>query len=83
MVLVDVLSVRILHGFVVELAFDDDTVRTVDLEPLLVGPIFDPVRRDPDLFRSVRVDAETGTIAWPNGADIDPQVLRFGLEPAA
>src|ERR1035437_10952285 len=33
--------------------------------------MFEPLR-DPQLFREVRVDAELGAIAWPNGADIDP-----------
>lgn len=27
-------------------------------------------------FARVRVDAELGTIAWPNGADLDPLVLH-------
>jgi len=32
------------------------------------------------MFRSMYV--EEGTIAWPNGADIDPDVLFYGLTPA-
>lgn len=79
---VDVTSVRIISGYVVELAFDDGAVRRVDLEPFLEGPVFERVRLDPDFFRAVAVDSETGTIAWPNGADIDPLVLRFGLSRA-
>ncbi len=31
--------------------------------------------QDPDFFAQVRVDAEAGTIVWPNGADLDPDVL--------
>jgi len=38
---------------------------------------------DPALFRQVQVDRELGTIVWPNGADIDPDVLYHGRTPAA
>ena len=31
--------------------------------------------RDPQMFAEVRVVPEWGTIAWPNGADLDPDVL--------
>ena len=34
------------------------------------------------VFRSVRVDRGLGTIVWDSGADIDPDVLYFGLKPA-
>jgi hypothetical protein len=44
--------------------------------------VFDPLVRDPALFRAVRVDESLGTIVWPNGADIDPDVLVEGLDPA-
>jgi hypothetical protein len=56
------------------------TQREINLAPYLQGPIFEPIRNDPLLFRSMRV--EGGTIAWPNGADIDPDVLYHGLKPA-
>jgi len=78
-----VVSVRVLAGFEVELGFADGALRRVDLEPYLEGPIFEPLRRDPAAFGAVRVDPELGTIVWPNGADIDPDVLRYGRTPAA
>ena len=75
-------AVRVLEGFIVELEFTDGSRKTLDLEPYLHGPIFEPARSDPDFFRSVRVDHEAGTIVWPNGADICPDVLYYGLKPA-
>ncbi len=69
-------TVEPLDGFVLRLGFDDGTVREIDLESELWGPVFDPLRRDPQLFQQVSVDEELGTIVWPNGADMDPDVLH-------
>jgi hypothetical protein len=68
-------SVEPLEGFALRLGFDHGTVREIDIEAELWGPVFDPLRTDPKLFREVRVDEELGTIVWPNGADMDPDVL--------
>ncbi len=75
-------TVEPLDGFEVRLEFTDGSQKVVDLEPYLRGPIFKPLRNDPSLFRSVKVDPELGTIVWDNGADIDPDVLVHGLTPA-
>jgi hypothetical protein len=80
--MIRVRAVEPLDGFHVRLEFTDSVQRIIDLEPFVRGPIFDPLRRNPHLFRSVRVDAELGTIVWENGADIDPDVLHKGLTPA-
>jgi hypothetical protein len=69
-----------LEEYNIRLEFEDGTVKELDLEPFLHGPIFDPVRKDPDFFKQVKI--EGGTIVWPNGADIDPDVLYYGLKPA-
>ena len=78
--LVRVRSVKPLDRFRVYLEFEDGTQREADLAVYLRGPVFEMIRNDPTVFRSVRV--EGGTIAWPNGADIDPDVLYYGLKPA-
>jgi hypothetical protein len=66
-----------LAGRAVRLELTDGTTREVDLTRYLYGPIFAPVRDDDTVFRAVFV--ENGTVAWPNGADIDPDVL---LDPS-
>lgn len=71
-----------LAGTRVRLEFTNGEAREVDLAPYLRGPVFEPIRNDPAYFRSVRVDTELGTVVWPNGADIDPDVLYQGLQPA-
>ncbi len=80
--MVRIKSVAPLKGFTVRLQFSDGTQRDVNLEPYLVGPIFEPMRSDPAIFRSVKVDAELGTVVWDNGADIDPDVLYRNRIPA-
>ena len=72
-----------LNGFTLRLEFTDGSERTLDMEPYLKGPIFEPLKRDLALFRSVRVDEELGTIVWPNGADICPDVLVHERTPVA
>lgn len=76
---VRVRAVEPLDRFKVRVTFENGVTRDIDLAPYLRGPIFDPVRTNPDVFRAVRV--EGGTIAWTNGADIDPDVLYYNLKP--
>jgi hypothetical protein len=76
--MVRIQGVETLGGFRVRLFLTDGSTHEVDLGPYLNGPVFEPMRIDPALFQSVRVDAELGTIVWPNGADIDPDVLILG-----
>ena len=64
----------------VRVRFTNGEEREIDLAPYLAdGPIYERVRTDRLFFRAVRV--EGGTIAWPNGADIDPDVLYYGGLP--
>ena len=54
--------------------FDDGSVKDVDLSGELWGEVFEPLN-DPDFFSQVFVSEETGTIEWPNGADLAPSFL--------
>ncbi len=78
----DVTAVELIENQVVRLRFDDGAERVIDLEPYLRGPVFDRVRSDPEFFASVRVDRDAGTIVWPNGADLAPDVLYEGRASA-
>lgn len=80
--MVRVRSVEPLLGFRVRLGFTDGSRKEIDLEPYLHGPVFEPIRKDPKVFREVSIDHRAGTIVWPNGADMDPDVLYLGLKPA-
>ncbi len=73
--IVDVTGARVLARYIVELTFETGEVKVIDLEPLLKGPVFEPLLRDYHLFEQVHVDAEAGTIVWPNGADVSPRTL--------
>lgn len=77
-----VASVEVLEGHRVRLRLTSGSRREVDLGPYLRGPIFDEIRRDAAAFGQVRVDPALGTLVWPNGADICPDVLIQGRRPA-
>lgn len=70
------------NGYRVRVTFDDGVTGTVDFEPWLRGPVFEPLR-EVDAFRMFVI--EGGTVAWPaTGADIAPETLhRCALEGRA
>ena len=78
--LVRIKSVVPLGDHSVLITFEDETQKEIDLGPYLHGPVFDAIRRDENVFRAMKI--EDGTIVWGNGADIDPDVLYYGLTPA-
>lgn len=70
-----------LGGLQLRLTFSDGLVRELDFDPLLEGGVLEDLR-DPGVFREVWVDEVAGTIAWPNGVDLDPDVLHGDYQPA-
>jgi hypothetical protein len=58
------------------LRFDDGADGEIDIKATVsFEGVFEPLS-DPEFFSQVRVDPESGTIVWPNGADLDPLVLH-------
>ncbi|MCL5744362.1 MAG: DUF2442 domain-containing protein [Acidobacteria bacterium] len=70
-----------LEGYRVQLTLTDGRVIERDLGPMLVGPVFDEIRRSGVRFREMCVQG--GTLVWPNGADLCPDVLIWGGSPPA
>jgi hypothetical protein len=71
----DVVEVRPLDGYRLFLRFEDGAEGEVDLAKMIrFEGVFTPLR-DREKFLGVRVNPEIGTIYWPNGADLDPDVL--------
>ena len=74
-----VTEVEVMPPYGLHLCFDDGVVRDVDMAGDLWGPVFEPLN-DPAFFALAAV--EHGTVAGPNGLDLDPLVLH-GDVPAA
>jgi len=70
-----VTSFEIVGEYTLRVEFEDGHVEVIDFRDVLRGTLFGPLR-NPDLFNAVRLDAESHTLVWPNGADFDPAVLH-------
>jgi hypothetical protein len=64
--------------YIVEFTFADGSVREIDFEPHLWGPVSEPLK-DKEYFHNFRI--RYGTITWPNGADVAPETLHSGVWP--
>ncbi len=73
--LAQVTGVRVLGHYRLRLTFSDGKRGDVDLSDLRGKPNMFAALSDPAYFRKVRVDRELGTITWPNGLDLAPEVL--------
>jgi hypothetical protein len=82
-----IVDVEYLGGLRLRLIFSDNLVRELDFTPVLHDGVLASLR-DPAVFSQVRVDSVAGTVTWPTGVDLDPDVLHgdhaaaSGLAPA-
>lgn len=69
-------QVRVVGPFRLALSFTDGCQGVADLAPLIreAHGVFTPLH-DPAYFARVTVDHDAGTVVWPNGVDLDPDML--------
>ncbi len=71
----DVIAVRPLDGYRLHIRFEDGVEGIIDLAEIIsFTGVFAPLK-DRAYFVQVYVNADIGTICWPNEADLDPDVL--------
>ena len=71
----DVVAVQVVGPHRLRLRFDDGIEGEIDVaREVSFDGVFEPLK-DAVFFSQVRVDPDLGTIAWHNGADLDPLVL--------
>ena len=78
----DVVEARYVGKYTIWLRFEDGTQGEVDLSAELHGPIFEALK-DQSFFSRFFVNADTGTIEWPNRADFAPEFLYEKLHVTA
>jgi Protein of unknown function (DUF2442) len=71
----DIVEVEALGDYRLRLRFEDGVEGVIDVsEVVAFEGVFAPLR-DSARFAAVRINPELGTICWPGGADLDPDVL--------
>jgi len=77
----DIVSASPLDSHRLRIRYEDGVEGIVDPGSLIsFRGAFAPLK-DPAYFSQARVDPELGTVSWPNGADLDPDVLYGRLVP--
>jgi hypothetical protein len=71
-----VLSVRHAGEYRLHLEFSDGVATDIDFTERIRGRLgLFAALQDLEFFRQVRLEEEAGTIVWPNGLDLCPDVL--------
>lgn len=69
----DVVDVKCRNEFTLELTFEDGKSGVLDCKPIIAkGGVFSKLR-DPEVFRSARVNRELGVVTWDDEVDIAPE----------
>ena len=67
----------IVGPYTLAVAFADSTEQRIDFTPVLHGMLFGPLR-ELATFNAVTLDAEAGTLVWPNDANFTQQRCTTG-----
>jgi len=78
----DITDVRVAAHGVLSLTFSDGVEGEVGVLDRMRGPVFAEART-PEGFARAAVDEETGTVAWPGGADLAPDTLHVRVQTGA
>jgi hypothetical protein len=71
----NIVEARVTEGYKLYIRFEAGVAGEVDLSQLVeFKGVFSPLQDLRELAR-LSVDPELGTVCWPNGADLDPDVL--------
>ena len=73
--MIDIVEARHLGGYRLWLRFEDGVQGEIDLAELIQFEGVFVALRDPARVAEVSVHPELGCLHWPNGADLDPDVL--------
>ena len=65
-------KVQPLNDYKLELTFENNETKIFDVKPYLDTGIFKTLK-DENFFKRVKVSYDT--IEWPNGIDLDPEIL--------
>ena len=79
--MIDVIGVRLLGGYRLEIEFSDGTIGLRDFSSICkkTGSMAEPLK-EPAYF--ARVFIEDGALTWPNGYDWDPIALHDEMKKA-
>jgi hypothetical protein len=70
--LLKIISAKYLKDYQLELIFNDNSIKQVDLKNELDGEIFTPLKNK-EFFKNFHISHNT--IEWQNGADFAPEFL--------
>jgi hypothetical protein len=69
----DVVAVKCLDDFELDLTFEDGKSGILDCKPIIAkGGVFSRLR-DPEVFKRAKVNGELGVVTWDDEVDIAPE----------